>query len=84
MAHPWPVQGSWLTLLTVWAQPTEVSPERRLLLWMMNNTDILVSQDSESRQSKIEIFNQHGNSYLAEGVVLTWGVQFEHVTITMY
>ena len=49
VAHAWPIQGSWLTLLTVWAQPTGVGPKRRLPSRMTNNTYNLVSQEFNDR-----------------------------------
>ena len=72
VAHP---RGSWLTLLTVWAQPTEVSPERRLPSRTTNNTHV------RHGESNIEVFNMHGNGtvsgYLVESVVLTFGTHVQ-------
>ena len=34
--------GSWLTLLTVWSQPTEISPESKLRSQTTNNTCKLI------------------------------------------
>ena len=73
--------GSWLTLLTVCAQPTEVSPERRLPSQTINNTS---TRWWKRWVTEWDRSIQHGNGYLAAGVVLTFSAHVQQPPIPMY